>query len=1067
MLRSFSARRVASVVAYSVMLCALSTVSHAERLPLKSYTTADGLPHNQINKIVRDSRGFLWFCTSEGLSRFDGYTFINYGTAEGLPHPNVTDLLETRGGDYWVATSTGLVRFNPKGAPANRPNQSGSRSMFEVVVPAEEDRHARYISTIFEAHDGQIWCGTFKGLYRLAANGHQLSLEPVEVGMPSEYAEQRYVNDLVEDRFGSLWLATPSGLYRRWEDGSAARYTSHDGMPGNFLHDLLIDHQGQLWVGSREAGLFRIAFDETHNKPTVAITLMPHDFNQSEWINQLFETSDQKLWAATAQGLLEFLPEGDGEGLYHLYTPKNGLSGHEITALAEDAGGNLWLASASGTGAMKLVRNGFVTYDEQDGINSVFSIFTDRDGGVGFRGYVIGDRRASVFEGGKVELLNQNQAIYWPHLGYFDSRHLNWFVPDALKQKGFGWVDEGVTLQTQNGEWWVVTGTELYRFPAADRFIDVKGARPLQVFGKESILAGRQIFRIFEDSHERMWISTVASSGNGLAIWERETQTLRDLSQTVNLPSLHDELPRSFDDDASGDVWIGFNTGVARFRNGEFTYFTAQDGVPPGAIVDMYTDRQKHLWLASARGGLGRVDNPGAAHPNVSRYTAAEGLSSNVVSTISGDASGRIYVGTGRGLDRLDPATGRIKHYTTADGLAAGEIRAVFCARDGSVWVGTKQGLSHLLPEPEKQGAAPPPVLLTGLQIAGAAQQISAVGETEIKLFDLPASASQLQIDFVALGFAPGETLRYQYMLEGADRDWSVPTTQRTVTYPRLASGRYRFLVRAINADEKVSDKPSVVMFRVLPPVWLRWWFIALVALAVTGAAYLFYRYRVKRLLEVANMRTRIATDLHDDIGANLTKIAILSEVAKQQHRGENGNEESPLSSIARISRESVASMNDIVWAIDPQRDHLIDLVRRMRREAEELFSVRDIELTFLAPGEEEDLRLGVDLRRDLFLIFKEAINNAARHSQCHHVTIKFGADSRLLALRITDDGVGFDLNTDGEGHGLENMRQRAAVLGGELLIDTRSGKGTTIDLRLPRTQSRRLFGDKSAAHPV
>ena len=167
--------------------------------------------------------------------------------------------------------------------------------------------------------------------------------------------------------------------------------------------------------------------------------------------------------------------------------------------------------------------------------------------------------------------------------------------------------------------------------------------------------------------------------------------------------------------------------------------------------------------------------------------------------------------------------------------------------------------------------------MLTGVQVAGTPQNVSALGERELHLSDLAASASQLQIHFVGLGFAPGESLSYQYMLEGADRDWSAPTAQRTVTYARLALGHYRFLVRAVNADGQVSANPAVSTFRVLPPVWARWWFIVIVILVVGGTVFLLYRYRVARLLEVANMRTRIATELHDDIGANLTRITILS----------------------------------------------------------------------------------------------------------------------------------------------------------------------------------------------
>src|SRR6266550_8196453 len=142
----------------------------AERLPLKNYTTADGLPHNVINRIVRDSRGFLWFCTEEGLSRFDGYTFTTYGTSEGLPHPSVTDLLETGVGEYWVATGGGLVHFNPNGVAGSRviyandpPTDAPIASMFSVVIPDAPDRQNKYITTVREGRDGTIWCGTFRG----------------------------------------------------------------------------------------------------------------------------------------------------------------------------------------------------------------------------------------------------------------------------------------------------------------------------------------------------------------------------------------------------------------------------------------------------------------------------------------------------------------------------------------------------------------------------------------------------------------------------------------------------------------------------------------------------------------------------------------------------------------------------------------------------------------------------------------------------------------------------------------------------------------------------------------
>jgi signal transduction histidine kinase len=215
------------------------------------------------------------------------------------------------------------------------------------------------------------------------------------------------------------------------------------------------------------------------------------------------------------------------------------------------------------------------------------------------------------------------------------------------------------------------------------------------------------------------------------------------------------------------------------------------------------------------------------------------------------------------------------------------------------------------------------------------------------------------------------------------------------------------------------------------------------------------YRYRVARLLQLANMRTRIATDLHDDIGANLTRISLLSEVAKQS-LGNGDSEDGPLMSISRIARESVGSMSDIVWAINPERETLLDLTRKMRRHADEVFTLRDIELNFNAPNTREGLRLGIDVRRDLLLIFKEAVNNAARHSHCTRVNIDLRLQQSELFLEIADNGAGFDQSIESEGHGLRSMKRRAAALGGTLEIQSSRGAETIIKVSVPIGRTRR-----------
>jgi signal transduction histidine kinase len=300
-------------------------------------------------------------------------------------------------------------------------------------------------------------------------------------------------------------------------------------------------------------------------------------------------------------------------------------------------------------------------------------------------------------------------------------------------------------------------------------------------------------------------------------------------------------------------------------------------------------------------------------------------------------------------------------------------------------------------------------------------------------------------------------------MLEGADRDWSAPLGLRTVNYANLKHGSYVFKVRAITNDGVVSERAAQLSFRILPPVWQRWWFLTLAALAAATVIYFIYRFRVRRLIELERVRTRIATDLHDDIGASLSRMAILSEVVKRQ-KGTNGEQSTDmLSEIADSARGLVDSMSDIVWSIDPRRDDLRNVVQRVRQFASDVLEARDIEWTFQVPQELDRIRLGPEQRRHLYLIFKEAVNNIARHADCHRVSLSINFDARHLLCEITDDGRGFAPKSNGEassngrgGHGLVNMQARARELGGRLDIDSEPGGGTRLKLTFPLRKARR-----------
>jgi signal transduction histidine kinase/ligand-binding sensor domain-containing protein len=1024
------------VVMLAAGLVLLPLRAAAERLPIRAYTTADGLAHNEVNTIVRDSRGFMWFATGDGLSRFDGYTFTNYSVEQGLPHRRVTDLLETRSGELWVATFGGLVRFRPDHTP-----------MFTTIVPADDDPRARALLTLLESADGTIWCGTRKGLLRLDGNGNRFALTPVAIGMLEEHPEQKYVNGLIEDEHHSLWIATPGGLYRRWSDGTAARYAPTDLVAGRFgplhrsydhLHDLTKDRQGRIWATARGLGFFRLAADAGGRPPSVEeVHAYPKPL--SSWVEQILETSDGRLWVASNVGLLEWRRDQRGGSDIVAYDRRHGLRHQEITALAEDSAGNLWMGTWA-SGAMKLTRGGFVTYGREDGLAAGADVFEDATG----QRFVF----AGIFK-------NDNQLD--TRFGRFDERGFHWFAPGPPYR--WGWVNERSILRTRNSEYWLASGAGLFRYPPLPSFDAIATAKPLRIFGvKDGVLD--QVYRLFEDSRGDVWFSFFSAT-NGLFRWSRHRDTLQDMSRVGGLPSLQDELPRAFREDHAGNLWIGLTNGVARYRNGRFAFFKTANGTPVGTIVDIHADAHR-VWLASSRTGLIRVEDPSAEAPAFTRYTTAEGLSGNNLEAITEDRYGRLYLATGRGIDRLDPATGAVRQFTTEDGLAAGLTVAASRDSTGALWFGTHTGLSRFVPLPPAASAAPT-ILITGVTIAGQPWPVSAIGQSSVVLPDLRPGGHHLQIDFASLRFATGDRLRYQYRLEGSDDDWGPPTTRRTISFASFSPGDYRFLVRAVNADGVASPQPAIVAFTVLPPFWLRGWFVALAALTVVAAALALHRVRVARIVELERVRTRIATDLHDDVGANLTRIAILSEVARRQPRAGAPELDAPLSSIADIARESVATMSDIVWAITPDRDTLRDLVRRMRDHAEEVFETRDIRLTLDLPDPVHPARLGVDVRRDLYLVFKEAVNNAARHSRCSTVAIVLRATATELWLEVADDGVGFNggAGGDGDGNGLGSMRRRAGRLGGTLDVVSTPGSGTAVRLRMP------LRDGAMAVHPT
>ena len=441
----------------------------------------------------------------------------------------------------------------------------------------------------------------------------------------------------------------------------------------------------------------------------------------------------------------------------------------------------------------------------------------------------------------------------------------------------------------------------------------------------------------FEDSRGDIWIGTKAPTT--IAVLRRASNQIQVVSQGSGLPAL--TIPSAFGEDRAGNIWIGFRDGgLIRYRDGHLEHFSESRGFPRGEVLALFFDHLGRLWIADGVGALVRVDDPAAEMPSFTRYTTADGLASDIVRCVTEDLWGRMYIGTVRGIDRLDPARGHMRHFSTADGLAADQLLQAFRDRRGVLWFGSSGGLSRLHPEPEQESDAPA-AFISGVRAGGRRPYpISEMGERSVTGLTLQHDDAQVAIEFFGVDAADGDQLRFEYRLDGADQSWNPPTAQRTVNYAHLSPGAYRFQVRALTPSGATSAEPASVSFLILPPIWLRWWFIGSACALLAGLGTLLYRYRVAQLVAIERVRTRIATDLHDDIGASLSQIAILSELV----RGETDTQPesaNTLDRIASISRDLVESMGDIVWSINPARDRVGDLLQRMTTTVRQILAGR------------------------------------------------------------------------------------------------------------------------------
>ncbi len=984
-------------------LLALPFCLWPSQLPVQMLTTADGLPRNSVSCLTPGHTGVMWICTSEGLTRYDGSGFRVFGKESGLPSSGVADLKPARNGGYWIVTRVGVC-LQKKTARIGEPCP---------VIPDTAQGDFSY-AVVFESAGGKTWLGNQRLVYEIVPpsaadlDSGEMKLRPTAFLAPGA----QMVTSLADAPDGGLYVGASEGLYEFHEslDPRQRQIASPLSRPWG-VNDILRLPDGAVWLATT-AGPGRLL---PGDKPEVR--LIPPDNIAAL---QMVHRHDGSLWfAAGKDGLTRIDPATQSR---QDYTTQNGLPKAIVDGIVEDFFGDLWGAT-EGLGVFRIEDSAIRTYGASDGLGGpanlarIAAIFEDQA------------KRLCVFtswDGGNLRVLDN--GTFHPVT-----------IPYPKGFRGYGWGSKQIAFQAHDGEWWFASGKGLLRFTATT-IEHLPQARLKAQYDRHSPLHCDDVVRVFEDSRGDVWASCNGPE-LGLIRWSRARGEFYRFGPVDKWdPTQRAAVIR---EPKPGEIWVISTQAVHRLRGGRFESFPL-DLLKIGQIQDALFDSAGRLWLATLRAGIWRCDQPSATHLQFQQYTMNEGLSVNRVHSLALDREGYLYAGTVRGVDRIDPRApiGKqyVRHFSTADGLPNSEHSAAYTDSQGRLWFGTFGGLAEFHPS-QVPKLEPPKVFLTKVRVRGEEIPLEWEGASALTL-DLSPERNQIEVTFSGTDSRPMASLRYQYRLLGGDAEWSEPSEHTTVNYTNLPSGKLRFEVRSYNADGVMSASEAGINLRVAAPIWQRWWFLLALAALLAATAYLISRYRLQQAVAIERLRLRIATDLHDDIGANLSQIAILTEVARR------GDAMAMLAEVPVIARETVVLMSDIVWAVNPRHDGFDELLLRMRRFASDTLGAADIDLDFAEP--DSAISIPLDLRRPIYLVFKEAIHNIAKHSGATSAIVDICLKGAELRLEIADNGHGFDPSLPAEGDGLANIQRRVKEARGTAIWDSAPGAGAKLTVLVP-----------------
>jgi ligand-binding sensor domain-containing protein len=944
------------------------------------------------------------------------YHSRNWQTDSGLPKNTVQAVVQTRDGYLWVGTQNGLARFDgvrftvfnrgnvPEMRNSNilgmREARDGSlwiatgsggvlrlkNGIFTHYGKEEGLGHNFTLGPILEAPEGVIWVGTMGGLSRFKDG--KVSNFDTRNGL-----SDNAVRDLCQDQQGTIWIASGHGIDCWQEEGVIRTAPMTQGIKGMDVRAICCDNEGAIWVG---AGNELHRLHEGKHTVYPQGTKLPYNI-----IRRVYPDRKGNLWVGSYGGLSRFV-----DGKFVPQAGSDGLPFDFVTGIFEDREENVWVGSRDGLTQFRTKR--IMTYTAEQGLpnNNVMSVLEDRNGTVWI----------GTWGGGLTEIKDGVSTIYT------NRGELPVFAL-ALHEDHAGRLWTGTDYA---GELFRLDGQSLKRFTSSQG------------------LPARAIRVIYEDSQTNLWV------GTSRGLYVGKNGKFRAFGDDQDLKTA---IVREVKEDRAGNLWVGTEQGLWRFNNNKGVKFTTRDGLSEKAVIALYEDQSGDLWIGTAGGGMDRFHDG-----KFTAFTTTNGLFYDTICEIIEDDRGWFWMSCPKGVFRVSRqdfqdcsrgATGRVTSiaYGKGDGMVSEMCNGVakpgaWKSRDGRLWFATSKGASVVDPSAKVHEDRSPPSVVIERVLAD--KQSYPENET----LPVPAPVrvrpgrGELEFYYTTLSFRAPERNQFKYMLEGVNRDWVDAGTRRVAVYHNLGPGTYRFRVIASNSNGIWNEEGAVAEIILLPQIWQTSWFRVGTACGVGLMFFGIHRFRLGRYREIERLRLRLAADLHDDVGSNLSTISLLSRRAQKQHaQGQPSNED--LTAINRIAGQTANSVREIVWFINPEYDTMQDLVIRMKEAAGSILS--GIDWDFQSPPADLSQKLTLQVRQNLFLLYKEALTNAARHSQATRVDINIQNNGDGWKLSVRDNGAGFDPDASHSGNGLKNLRLRAVKLNGELAVESGPGQGTTV----------------------